>query len=50
MDTIYWAALYDEGTGIKLLDDMARIELELFIEKKMAQLKAYKEECTVRFS
>ncbi|KAM0273889.1 hypothetical protein ACHAQH_008150 [Verticillium albo-atrum] len=50
IDAVYWAALHDEGTGIELLDDRARTELEPFIEKKMAQLKAYKEECTVRFS
>ncbi|CRK21857.1 hypothetical protein BN1723_012499 [Verticillium longisporum] len=50
IDTVYWAALHDVGTGIELLDDVARTELEPFIEKKMAQLKAYKEECTVRFS
>ncbi|TPX14886.1 uncharacterized protein E0L32_004995 [Thyridium curvatum] len=50
LDAIYWAALHDGGTGIELLDDEARAELEPFIEKKKEQLMAYKEECTARFS
>ena len=50
LDAIYWAALHDGGAGIELLDDEARAEMEPFIEKKMEQLRAYKEECTARFS
>lgn len=49
LDVIYWAALHDGGTGIELLDDQARSEMELLVEKKMKQLEAYKEECTTRF-
>ncbi|KFA53782.1 hypothetical protein S40293_01715 [Stachybotrys chartarum IBT 40293] len=50
IDVVYWAALHDEGTGIELLDDEARSELELFVGQKMEQLRAYKEDCTTRFS
>ncbi|KAH7317227.1 hypothetical protein BKA65DRAFT_515597 [Rhexocercosporidium sp. MPI-PUGE-AT-0058] len=50
VDVIYWAALHDDGAGVELLDDKARAEMELLTEKKMEQLKAYKEECTARFS
>lgn len=50
LDAIYWAMLHDGGTGIKLLNKGARAEIEPFVEKKMKQLKAYKEECDARFS
>jgi hypothetical protein len=50
VDAIYWAALHDGGAGVELLDDEGRAELESFTQKKMEQLKAYKEECTARFS
>ncbi|KAJ2979863.1 hypothetical protein NQ176_g2993 [Zarea fungicola] len=51
LDAIYWAALHDGGTGIdELLNDGSRAELEPFIEKKMKQLRAYKDECNARFS
>lgn len=50
VDTIYWAALHTDGAGVELLDDKARAEMESFTETKMEQLKAYKEECTARFS
>ncbi|KAK0111529.1 hypothetical protein ONS95_001883 [Cadophora gregata] len=49
VDAIYWAALHGGG-GVELLDEKARSELELFTQKKMEQLMAYKEECTARFS
>lgn len=49
LDAIYWAALHDGG-GIELLDDETHAEMEPFIEKKMEQLRAYKEECAARFS
>jgi hypothetical protein len=49
LDAIYCAALHDESTCIESLDQV-RAEMEPFIEKKMGQLKAYKEECTTRFS
>jgi hypothetical protein len=50
VDTIYWAALHNDGLGVELLDDKTRAEMESFTQIKMEQLKAYKEECTVRFS
>lgn len=50
VDAVYWAALHDDGTGVELLDDKARAEMESFTQKKMEQLKAYKEECTARFT
>jgi hypothetical protein len=50
VDAVYWAALHDGGAGVELLDDKARAEMESFTQKKMEQLKAYKEECTARFS
>ena len=50
MDIIYWAALHHGGTGVEVLDDKARAELDSFTQTKMEQLKAYKEECSVRFS
>ncbi|KAJ5934562.1 hypothetical protein N7466_004109 [Penicillium verhagenii] len=50
VDTVYWATLHDDGLGVELLDDKTRAEMESFTQIKMEQLKAYKEECTVRFS
>lgn len=50
LDAIYCAVLHDGGTGVELLDEGARAEMEPFIEKKMKQLKAYEEECNARFS
>ncbi|KAJ5573494.1 uncharacterized protein N7459_007921 [Penicillium hispanicum] len=50
VDTIYWAALHNDGAGIELLDDEVRAEMESFTQVKMEQLKAYKEECAIRFS
>lgn len=50
VDTIYWAALHNDGAGIELLDDEVRAEMEPFTQVKMEQLKAYKEECAIRFS
>ncbi|KAJ6103736.1 hypothetical protein N7486_003958 [Penicillium sp. IBT 16267x] len=50
VDTIYWAALHNDGAGVELLDDKARAEVESFPQIKMEQLRAYKEECTARFS
>ncbi|KAF4458063.1 Protein kinase-like domain [Fusarium austroafricanum] len=50
LDVVYWAALHDGLTGVELLDDDARREIEPFIEKKMEQLNAYKEKCVARFS
>lgn len=34
----------------ELLDDKTRAEMELFVQTKMEQLKAYKGECATRFS
>jgi hypothetical protein len=50
VDIIYWTALHDGGTSTDLLDDKTRAEMEMFTQTKMEQLKAYKEECTARFS
>jgi hypothetical protein len=50
VDIIYWAALHNDGAGVELLDDKTRSEMESFTHIKMEQLKAYKEECTARFS
>ncbi|KUL81894.1 hypothetical protein ZTR_09526 [Talaromyces verruculosus] len=50
VDIIYWTALHDGGTSTDLLDDKTRSEMEMFTQTKMEQLKAYKEECTARFS
>jgi hypothetical protein len=50
VDIIYWAALHNDGAGVELLDDKTRSEMESFTQIKMEQLKAYKEECTARFS
>ncbi|KAJ5675436.1 hypothetical protein N7462_008333 [Penicillium macrosclerotiorum] len=50
IDTIYWAALNHNGADSELLDDKSRAEMESFTQTKMEQLKAYKEECTARFS
>lgn len=49
VDGIYWAALHDEGTGVELLNDKARVEMDSFTQTKMEQLKAYKKESDARF-
>lgn len=50
IDSVYWAALHEEGNGIESLGDEIRSDLGPFVEEKMRQLKAYKEDCTARFS
>lgn len=51
VNSVYWNALHDDdGVGVELLDDKARTEVEAFIQTKIIQLKAYKEECDARFS
>ncbi|RLL93520.1 hypothetical protein CFD26_102861 [Aspergillus turcosus] len=50
VDTVYWAALHNDGLGVELLDNKTRAEMESFTQIKMEQLKAYKEECSARFS
>lgn len=50
VDIVYWATLHKDGAGVEWLDDKARAEMEPFTQIKMEQLKAYKEECTARFS
>ncbi|KAJ5172682.1 hypothetical protein N7492_005275 [Penicillium capsulatum] len=50
VDAIYWAALHTDGAGVEMLDDEVRAEMAPFLKIKMDQLKAYKEECTARFS
>lgn len=49
VDVVYWDTLHSAGTGIEELDEGARVELQLFKRLKMEQLKAYREECSVRF-
>lgn len=49
VDVVYWDTLHSAGTGIEELDEKAQVELELFKRMKMEQLRAYKEECSVRF-
>lgn len=50
LDAIYWAAMDDEDNGMELLDNEARAEKDLFVEKKMEQPRAHKEEVAARFS
>jgi hypothetical protein len=50
VDAVYWAALHDGDADVELLDCKMRADMESFTRTKMQQLKAYKEECTARFS
>lgn len=50
VDAVYWAALHEDGADNELLGDETRAEMEPFIQMKMEQLKAYKEECTAFLS
>lgn len=53
IDVVYWAAMHHKdggGSGEQLLDDQSRDEMDLLVETKMEQLKAYKDECSVMFS
>jgi aminoglycoside phosphotransferase (APT) family kinase protein len=52
VDTIYWYELHreEDGNGLNLLDSETQKEIEPFVERKMQQLRQYKEECRVRFS
>lgn len=50
MDAVYWAQLQDGGTSTDLLEEDLHTEMQHFCKAKMEQLKAYKEECTARFS
>ncbi|PYH69939.1 uncharacterized protein BO88DRAFT_481367 [Aspergillus vadensis CBS 113365] len=49
VDVVYWDTLLSAGTGVEELEEKVRAELEFFKRLKMEQLKAYKEECLVRF-
>lgn len=49
VETMYQAALHNDGPGVELLDDKMRADMESFTRIKMEHLKAYKEECTARF-
>ncbi|KIW54626.1 hypothetical protein PV05_06975 [Exophiala xenobiotica] len=51
LDVVYWTALrrHDDDDKVVSLEDEMRSELESFLETKMEQLRAYKEECHVRF-
>ena len=48
LDIVYWSTLHDHniGTDVKLLDDHTYEEMQSFVQKKMEQLKAYKQECS----
>ncbi|KAF1850841.1 uncharacterized protein K460DRAFT_350846 [Cucurbitaria berberidis CBS 394.84] len=48
VDSIYWATLHDDSATV--LDAQACAEMESLTQRKMDQLKAYKEECSARFS
>ena len=47
IDAIYWAALHNEGDDV--LDGEMEEEMKKFVDLKMDQLRAYDEECRVRF-
>ncbi|KAI9696489.1 MAG: hypothetical protein M1820_008117 [Bogoriella megaspora] len=48
VDSVYWATLHDGRAPV--LDHQQRAEMASFTQRKMEQLKAYKEECSARFS
>lgn len=47
IDAVYWAALHKEGDDV--LDREMEEEMKNFVDLKMDQLRAYDEECRVRF-
>ena len=47
IDAVYWEALHKEGDDV--LDEKMEEEIEKFADQKMEQLKAYDEECRIRF-
>lgn len=47
IDAVYWAALHKEGDDV--LDREMEEEMKNFVDLKMDQLRAYNEECRVRF-
>lgn len=50
LDVVYWTALRQhDDDKVESLEDEMRPELQSFIQTKMEQLKAYEEECHVRF-
>jgi hypothetical protein len=49
VDTIYWRVLHDGVDAAELLAPEVRAEMDAVVEKKMAQLKDYREECAARF-
>lgn len=49
IDAIYWAMLHTGSSGVDSLDEETQAEMESIMQLKMQQLKAYKEECNVRF-
>lgn len=46
IDVVYWSAMQGSGGGG---NDESRAEMDSLVEIKMQQLKAYEEECHVRF-
>lgn len=49
VDTIYWRVLHGGGDAAELLAPEVRAEMDAAVEKKMAQLREYREEYAVRF-
>jgi aminoglycoside phosphotransferase (APT) family kinase protein len=47
VDAVYWAALHKEGDNV--LDEWMGEEMEMFVDLKMEQLRAYDAECRIRF-
>jgi hypothetical protein len=50
LDAVYWAQLRGGDTSADSLEENLRAEMQHFSKTKMEQLKAYKEECSARFS
>ncbi|GAB7357568.1 hypothetical protein MBLNU459_g0079t1 [Dothideomycetes sp. NU459] len=50
VDIIYWAAFNDGARTSDIPGIEGQTEMETFIQEKMDQLKAYKQECSARFS
>lgn len=50
VDAVYWNVLHEDGAGVEMLDEETRAEMEPFIQMKMKQLKAYKEQYAARLS
>ncbi|WQF77362.1 Putative protein kinase-like domain superfamily [Colletotrichum destructivum] len=49
VDNIYWKVLHEGGDAAALLKPEVRAGMDAAVEKEMAQLKEYREECAPRF-